>query len=430
MKNIFICLFLPAFIHAQKPLSVGDKLSAEIVESLVTNNKLKTTNHKLQTVNRLIILDFFATWCTGCVRELPKLDSLQKKFPGRFNVILVSEQPMEAINAFRKKNKVFASVSFPVLASDSIFRELFPHKYIPHEVWINEQGKILAITDPLRVNAENIQSFLAGKNLNLPVKVDALDFDRKKPLLQNNNGGTESNLLFRSMFTTYLQGMGKSEGRARTTGNTRFYFLNNGILYLYKAALDFELNRIILEIADTNRYIIPGQPSDEWKEKNLYCYELTLPASSSKETMQQFLLDDLNRYFSLFGRIEKRKMKCWALVRNNNDDSLLRTRSVKPRITVSDSTGNHIYMNQPVKKFVAGLNSQKSPSINKPVFLDETGILFNIDIELPDVAYTDLTILKSSLAAYRLALVEVEREIDMFILSEKTKPSNPNAKKF
>ena len=176
MKNIFICLFLPAFIHAQKPLSVGDKLPDHIVRSLAFN-------FQPSTGNKLIILDFFATWCTACVRELPKLDSLQKIFGTHFRVILITSQSKEIIAAFKKKNKTFSSVSFPVITGDTVFKKLFPHKYIPHEVWINEYGKIMAVTDPLGVNHENIRAFLSGKDPVLPLKMDAMDFDREKPLL-------------------------------------------------------------------------------------------------------------------------------------------------------------------------------------------------------------------------------------------------------
>ena len=130
------------------------------------------------------------------------------------------------------------------------------------------------------------------------------------------------------------------------------------------------------------------------------------------------MLNDLNRYFNLFGRIEKTKMQCWAVVRTNNADSGLETRSGKPQTFYDDSTGNQVYINQPFKKLVAALNAQNNLAVNKPIFLDETGIQFNIDIQLPRSAYTDREILKRSLAAYGLSLIEVTREIEMFILTE------------
>src|SRR5436190_10284217 len=202
MKNVFICLFLPAFIHAQKPLSIGNTIPVPQLQYLKT--------HSLLGAGGIIILDFFATWCTSCVRELPKLDSLQKRFGEQFRVILITSQSKEAIDAFRKKSKTFASVSFPVITEDSVFKNLFPNRSIPHEVWINEEGKILAITDPVPVNADNIQSFLSGKNLSLPVKIDALDFDYKKPLLQDGNGGSQDYLFYQTKFTAWLPGMGAS----------------------------------------------------------------------------------------------------------------------------------------------------------------------------------------------------------------------------
>ncbi|MDX1401323.1 MAG: TlpA disulfide reductase family protein [Kiloniellales bacterium] len=40
---------------------------------------------------RLVLLNFWATWCAPCIREMPSLDRLQAKFEGRpFNVVAVS----------------------------------------------------------------------------------------------------------------------------------------------------------------------------------------------------------------------------------------------------------------------------------------------------------------------------------------------------
>src|SRR5690606_28167319 len=39
---------------------------------------------------RLVILDFWATWCGSCIKMFPKVDSLQKKFINKVVFILVN----------------------------------------------------------------------------------------------------------------------------------------------------------------------------------------------------------------------------------------------------------------------------------------------------------------------------------------------------
>jgi len=425
MKHLLLCLLLPSLIIAQhKPLSVGDKLPGELLATITSNLKPPTSNIKPQASNQLIILDFFATWCTACIKELPKLDSLQRKFKDQFHVILIAPESKEQLAAFRKKNKTFASVSFPVITQDSVFKKLFPYKFIPHEIWINELGKILAITDPLPVTAGNIQQVLAGNPLSLPVKKDAMDFTSKIPLLENGNGGTGEQLIWQTKFTSHLQGMGASAALIRENNKARWLLVNHTILFFYHRVFPVDQNRIILEVADSSRYLLPDPVTEEWKEKNMYSWEITAPANTAKESLQQYLLQDLNRYLGLNGKMEKIKMNCWSLVRIVSGDSLLKTRSVTSKFINNEMDGVRTFLSQPFSAVVRNLNSYNQPSPGKPIILDDTGITFDVDIEIPVTAYGNIGMLNHALKKYGLTILPVQREIDMFVLTELNQPKN------
>jgi len=405
-------LFSFSCYSQSKPLSVGDTLPAELFSII--------TNQKPQTENKVYILDFFATFCTSCIRELPKLDSLKQQFNNSLDIIIMACESAEKMAALRKKNKTFAACRLPVISADSVFKNLFPHLFLPHEVWITERGKILAITDQYAITAENIRAFLNGKQPTLAVKADAIDFDRKIPLLQNNNGGTGDNLLFQTKFTTYLPGIASSTGIHHTGNGTRWYIINFPILNLYREALEFTPNRVIVECRDSSRYFLPAEPDLEWKVKNLYTWEFTGPADFSKKQMQPFLLQDLGRWLGLHGRMEKRKVKCYVITRISNADTLLKTKQEKPALQFPDD-GNIIFINQPFAKFIAGLNTARTSVPGSPVFTDETGIDFNVDLSFPKTAKQDIGLLRKTLSSYNMKLTLAEREIDMFILSEKNK---------
>ena len=410
MKSFFICLLFPAFIYAQQSaLSIGDHIPSSAMDMI--KNKTGPPGK-----NQIIILDFFATWCMACISELPKMDSLQKEFNGQLQILLVTQQLMEKIIEFRKKNKIFAAVSFPVIASDTTLKKLFPNKFLPHEVWINGEGKVLAITESSYVTAANIRTLVNGKELRLPVKTDVLDFDFSKPILQDGNGSAP--LLYRSILSGRMHGMNSAEGRVKENETTRWYFINRTILSLYQKALGFESNRIILEVSDPSVYLLPASPDDEWKNKNLYSYELTIPASAQEDLFRSLMLNDLNRYFNLDGRIGKRLIKCWALRADSVTGNLLNSKTAKPLITFQESTGNFIFRNQPFFELIKACNASSSFATVNPVIIDESGISLNIDIDIPAAAFHDFNLLQQSLLLYGIHLVPVEKEIEMFILTE------------
>jgi thiol-disulfide isomerase/thioredoxin len=414
LQLLFAALLLSFSVYGQsKPLQIGDTLPAAAWQSLSPFGGPQGAG------NQYILLDFFASWCTACIRELPKLDSLQAQFGDKLQIILVAQESAEKLNAFRKKNKLFANCHLPTVSGDTILKTLFIHKYLPHEIWINQQGRVDAITEALYVNAANLRHWINGKKLALPLKADAMDFDSKKPLLQGGNGGDETSLIFRSLLAHHLKGMGGSEGHVIENNTARWYYINATVLSLYRKALGFQSNRIILDVADPSRYILPPVQTEDWKDSNLYSYEITAPPQTPKNTLNVFMFHDLNRYLGLNGRMEKRLVKCWALrIQDSSKTNSLKTSSLQAKLTVDETTGNYIFRNRSFSTVVSALNASNSPAPGKPVIIDETGINDNVDMEIPAEALDDWASLHKYLSSVGLELVPVERQLDMFVLSE------------
>ena len=57
---------------------------------------------------KLILINFWATWCPPCIKEIPDLIKLNKKFDKEIDIIFVSvdANPTKVIPPFLKKNKL------------------------------------------------------------------------------------------------------------------------------------------------------------------------------------------------------------------------------------------------------------------------------------------------------------------------------------
>lgn len=93
--------------------------------------------------DKLILLNFWATWCGPCVEEIDSLEKLYQKLKNRnFEVVAVSldEDGWKAIDAFLKKKPVTFTVlldeSFSVAQSYGTYR-------VPESFLINKNGEII-----------------------------------------------------------------------------------------------------------------------------------------------------------------------------------------------------------------------------------------------------------------------------------------------
>jgi thiol-disulfide isomerase/thioredoxin len=382
---------------------------------------------KLGEGAKLIILDFFATWCTACIRELPKLNRLQQQYNGNLQVFLVTYEHADKIAELKKRNKLMAASTLPIITSDTILHQRFPHRLLPHTVWLNGLGRVLAITEPHHLTVANIGAALQSQAFSLPLKKDQVDFDRTKPLLQAGNGGTETDLRFRSLFTAYLPGIASISHRSVTADSTlqRLVWTNHSRLSLYAtAAGGTPSSRWRLQVADTAAWFNPGLPFTDWAEANTVCYELTIPSSTPREKLRTWMRQDLDRFFGLTATWKKEEEPCWVLVRTPAADTLLRTKGDKPRSTLleSDSAVKKL-INRPLSKLVETLNLWLPGRPQPAVVVDETGFPANVDLELPVTDLYHIHALRTALQCYGLDLIPAERELDLFIIADS--PSVP-----
>lgn len=89
-----------------------------------------------------MVLNFWATWCPPCVKEMPDLDDLQQKYPG---VTIVGLAVDTASNVVKFREKV--SVSYPILVAGHGGIELMkgmgnPRGGLPFTLLFDAQGQV------------------------------------------------------------------------------------------------------------------------------------------------------------------------------------------------------------------------------------------------------------------------------------------------
>jgi peroxiredoxin len=90
---------------------------------------------------RVVVLNFFATWCRYCVSELPELDSAESALrKERMDLFLISSEPKEVLEEFMRKN----GYSFQVLLDEGgRVSALYGVSSIPRTFLIGKKGDIL-----------------------------------------------------------------------------------------------------------------------------------------------------------------------------------------------------------------------------------------------------------------------------------------------
>jgi thiol-disulfide isomerase/thioredoxin len=405
-----------------RDLKVGETLPDFEIKNIINSkvSSAKVSNFK----GKLLIIDFWATWCSPCIASFPKLDSLQNKFRDKMQILLVTEEDSVKAGGFIKKLATVRKTSLASATDDKIFRRLFIHKTIPHYVWLDQNATIIAITGSEALTEANVSAAVNGEKFEFKLKdegqqrvVGYPDISVLPIVNVRNAEGIkskklpDSTLLFHSVLTKYIEGMGES-----STLQAPLHFGNASIAWLYRFALSGSSSKSInskhlkIEIPDSILYKkvsshgLKGSEATDWLRTNGYCYELTIPAEFHSRRFE-IMLADLNRYFGVAYNIEgvreMRLEKCLALIRINKDYDL----ASKGGEPISDIDALSLkFKNGIIQSFLLLMSK---PLQLHPVLVDETNYSGKVDIEL-NCPLSNLGAVNKELDKYGLKLIEKE----------------------
>ena len=91
---------------------------------------------------KVVIVNFWATWCPPCRAEIPDLIALQQKYKDTLQVIGVSqdEVPPEQVKAFAAAHEI----NYPILMTTSELERLFPGVHaLPTSFILDREGRLV-----------------------------------------------------------------------------------------------------------------------------------------------------------------------------------------------------------------------------------------------------------------------------------------------
>ena len=81
-----------------------------------------TRIHSYQYKDKILIIDFWATWCPPCVREIPHFIKLQQKYTDKIQILglAVNDEPEKVKNFSINKG-----INYPVIMADTLLVDQF-----------------------------------------------------------------------------------------------------------------------------------------------------------------------------------------------------------------------------------------------------------------------------------------------------------------
>lgn len=428
-QRLFTILFLLSFKSGvSQGLQIGQTIPNYSFKNVLNfrRDSISMSDFK----GKLVIFDFWSFNCASCLKSFSKIDSLQRQFNNRIQFLLVNRDSKEKTREFfEKRKKLKMPVNVPLITTDSILNDILPHQGVPFYAWLDGNAKLVYLTHE-QITAEKILLHLAGDSM----------------LYRKAVNTRYVKTIFNKPFETYVQ-YSTSIIKGIDTLNLHIEIPGDNIAYdcqsienLYQFAYNEseidgpfqfrEPGRTILEVDDIEKYrYLPGKNYEDWQGKYGYYYQSILPESLKKDKYR-IMQEDLKRFFGLDVKIEKRNVRCLALIRTSGKDKL-KTKGGKSSQTAFSielrvKDGDERYppvryiRNMPFKNLFNTVQDFGIWRFGVKV-VDSTGYSGNIDFEVHEKKLENLTIegLRDILNKYDLDLIEKGILMDVLVLRER-----------
>ena len=392
MKKLILSLSFILFINcAFSQVKTGDVVS-DIKFELLNAPVKNTTLSKLK--GKIVLIEFWATWCSPCVEAMSHLLQLQAKYPVELQIITVTDEKEARIRQFLASRP--SSLWFAI-DTEALITGVFPHRVIPHTVVISPEGKLIANTTPELVSASVIDSLLQQKEVHLAEKKESL---LTSPDIIKNYFFADDKIKSRFIMQAEMKGAGSFSTTYQQDSifkGRRLTCLNFTLTSLYRMAYhNFDYGRTI-------------DKTDEKNNAPLYCVDLIVP---DKKDLLPTLQKELSKRFDLQAKVEPQTKDVYVLKIIDKDKFKTIPLNTSGKRTYGSMHGEidqqYITMAD-FANYLENFGTGKLPVIDETLNKEHFDIKFSFQPEKPES-------LTTVLSGMGLALEKATRKVDFLVL--------------
>jgi peroxiredoxin len=143
----------PQFKAAMAKLEADDQRRQK-VDFTLTDLQGKTWNLK-ELKGKVVLVNFWATWCPPCRKEMPDLNALYQRFKDQgFVILAISDEEADKVKPFIAER----NISYPVMLDPGRkVNELFQVQGIPKSFVYDREGKLVAQSIDMRTQKQFLE---------------------------------------------------------------------------------------------------------------------------------------------------------------------------------------------------------------------------------------------------------------------------------
>jgi peroxiredoxin len=379
-------------------IKAGDAIPNIVITEL-QNAPLQSLNLNAHHINKVLILNFWGTWCSPCIPDMDRLAKLQVAHAKELQVLAISDDSPERLHNYLKKKPT--TVWLATDTSYFLYR-LFGFASVGMSAVIGKDLKVIALVETATINETLISKILAGETISSTAHI-------KKPLLNTGDDPFGIDSTTRQSFTIrgFMQGkQGMSmQPNSGPFAFRRFSFFNTCGSEIVRRACDITAQKQVVYELKQNEIC------DFDNEQSLYCVDLLVPLEN-KDSLLQILQQKLSVAMPFKFRIEYRQMQVYILKKSTTANLQL------PLSADANSSfsfnglgfeGKAVLLADFAKNYL-------SNELSLPV-VDETGLAGKYDIKTNNDIRTEESTIKG-LERLGLVLEKGERKVKVLIFSK------------
>jgi thiol-disulfide isomerase/thioredoxin len=130
-------IWIVSHLDSVRPMAKGDPAPQLFLPHIGAKGEFTDAFDLAKHKGKVVVLDFWATWCNPCLRSMPHLDQLQRTHPEIAVVAINIDDPVEARALFDQRH-----YSMQLVFGDQPAQDRYGVSAIPHTVVIDRSGVV------------------------------------------------------------------------------------------------------------------------------------------------------------------------------------------------------------------------------------------------------------------------------------------------